>query len=94
MPNRPVSRRRREHDGNVVSNSMRSIAQITTPRPVEVAVAPKNVSILSSLLLIINFYQKMLNFLILPWNKKNQQGSKSTRLLQLISTEWSIKSLT
>ena len=40
-PNRPVSRRRREHDGNVVSKSMRNIAQIMKSRPVEVAVAPK-----------------------------------------------------
>ena len=47
-PNRPVSRRRREHDGNVVSKSMRNFAQIMTSRPVEVAVAPI-VSILSSL---------------------------------------------
>ena len=38
---RPVSRRRREHDGNVVSKSMRNIAQIMTSRPVEVAVARK-----------------------------------------------------
>ena len=40
-PNRPVSRRRREHDGNVVSKSMRNIAQIMTSRLIEVAVAPK-----------------------------------------------------
>ena len=40
-PNRPVSRRRREHDGNVVSKSMRNMAQIMKSRPVEVAVAPK-----------------------------------------------------
>ena len=41
-PNRPVSRRRREHDGNVVSKSMRNVAQfLHTQR--------HNVSILSSL---------------------------------------------
>ena len=40
-PNREVSRRRREHDGNVVSKSMRSFAQIMASRPVEVAVARK-----------------------------------------------------
>ena len=40
-PNRPVSRRRWEHDGNVMSTSMRNSAQIMMSRPVEVAVAPK-----------------------------------------------------
>ena len=40
-PNRPISRRRREHGGNVVSKSMRNIAQTMTSRPVEFAVAPK-----------------------------------------------------
>ena len=34
-------RRRREHDGKVVSTSMRSIQQMMMSRPVEVAVAPK-----------------------------------------------------
>ena len=41
---RQVSRRRRDHDGKVVSTSMRSIQQMMMSRPVEVAV-----SILSSL---------------------------------------------
>ena len=31
----------RDHDGNVVSRSMRNIQQMMTSRPVEVAVAPK-----------------------------------------------------
>ena len=44
---RPVSRRRREQDGggkqdgNVVSKSMRTIAQIMTSRPFEVSVTPE-----------------------------------------------------
>ena len=41
MPNRPVSRRQREYEGNVVSKSMCNSAQIMTSRPVKVAVAPK-----------------------------------------------------
>ena len=40
-PNRPVSRRRRDHDGKVVSTSMRNIQQMMMSRPLEVAVAPK-----------------------------------------------------
>ena len=35
------AKRRREDDGNVVSKSMRNIAQIMMSRPVDVAVAPK-----------------------------------------------------
>ena len=37
----PPGARRLKHDGDVVSKSMRNIAQIMTSRPVEVAVAPK-----------------------------------------------------
>ena len=33
--------KQQQHHGNVVSKSMRSIAQIMMSRPVEVAVAPK-----------------------------------------------------
>ena len=40
-PNRPVSLRRRDHDGKVVSTSMRNIQQMMMSRPVEVAVAPR-----------------------------------------------------
>ena len=40
-PNPLVSRRQRDHDGKVVSKSMRNIARIMTSRLVEVAVPPK-----------------------------------------------------
>ena len=46
-PNKHVSRRRREHDGNVVSKSMRNIAyDVTSGWSCR---RPENVSILSSL---------------------------------------------